>query len=250
MIAAAFVAKADADGQTLLVHSAGHTIAQAMRSNLSYDVVRDFAAVVPLGATANVLVVSPAGRFKTVRELVAAAKAKPGALTFASAGAGSGTHLSAERFRIGAGIDVVHVPFKGTPEMITETMAGRVDFFFGPLGIVLPHIRERQLVALAVNTSTRAAALPEVPSLAEAGVADAEYPNWFGIFVPAKTPREIVSKLHSEARAVLQDAQVKEKLAKLGIDPLVMTPEKFDEYVKADLAINAELVKAAGLKTN
>jgi tripartite-type tricarboxylate transporter receptor subunit TctC len=179
-IAAAFVAKSDPDGHTLLVHSAAHTIAPALH-NLSYDPARDFSAVVPLGVTANVLVVSPAKGFKTAGDLIAAAKAKPGALNFASAGVGSGTHLSAERFRVGSGIQVIHVPFRGTPEMITEVLAGRIDFFVGPVGIVLPHIHEGTLLALAVNSPKRASALPDVPTMAEAGVADAEYPNWFGV---------------------------------------------------------------------
>ena len=160
--------------------------------------MRDFSAVVPLGVTANVLVVSPARGFKTARDLVAAAKAKPGSLNFASAGVGSGTHLSAERFRVGAGIEVIHVPFRGTPEMITEVMAGRIDFFVGPVGIVLPHIREGKLLALAVNSPKRASALPNVPTMSEAGFVDAEYPNWFGVFLPAKTSQDIVNKLHRE----------------------------------------------------
>jgi tripartite-type tricarboxylate transporter receptor subunit TctC len=250
IIATAFVAKSDPDGHTLLVHSAGHTIAPSLQPNLSYDPARDFSAVVPLGVTANVLVVSPARNLKTVRDLVAAAKAKPGSLTYASAGAGSGTHLSAERFRISTGISVVHVPFKGTPEMITEVLAGRIDFFFGPLGIVLPHIREGQLLALAVNSPKRASALPDVPTISEAGIVDAEYPNWFGVFLPAKTPRDIVNKLHRETLAVSQASKVVAQLATLGVDPMVMTPVEFDEYVKAEIAINAALVKAVGIKEN
>jgi tripartite-type tricarboxylate transporter receptor subunit TctC len=250
VIASAFVAKSDPDGHTLLVHSAGHTIAPSLQSNLSYDPGRDFSAVVPLGVTANVLVVSPARNLKTVRDLVAAAKAKPGSLTFASAGAGSGTHFSAERFRISAGIEVVHVPFKGTPEMITEVIAGRIDFFFGPVGIVLPHIREGQLLALAVNSPKRASALPNLPTLSEAGITDADYPNWFGMFLPAKTPRNIVNQLHRETLAVLHTSNVEKKLATIGVDPMVMTPVEFDEYVKSEIGINAALVNATGIKAN
>jgi tripartite-type tricarboxylate transporter receptor subunit TctC len=250
VIATAFVAKSDPDGHTLLVHSAGHTIAPALQPNLSYDPARDFAAVVPLGVTANVLVVSPGKNLKTARDLIAAAKAKPGSLTFASAGAGSGTHLSAERFRISAGIEVVHVPFKGTPEMITELIAGRIDFFLGPVGIVLPHIREGQLRALAVNSPKRASALPDVPTMSEAGIPDADYPNWFGVFLPAKTPRDIVNQFHRETLAVLHTSTVEEKLATIGVDPMVMTPGEFDEHVKSEISINAALVKATGIKGN
>jgi tripartite-type tricarboxylate transporter receptor subunit TctC len=249
-IAAALVAKSDPDGQMLLVTSAGHTIAPATFPNLSYDVVRDFAAVIPLGTTANVLVTSPAKGFKTAQELVAAAKAKPGSLNFASAGVGSGTHMSVERFRRSAGIEAVHIPFKGTPEMITELLAGRVDFFFGPVGIVLPQIRAGKLVALAVNGRQRSSALPDVPTIAEAGFVDAEYPNWFGMFLPAATPRAIVDKLYDETRKALQEPNVKQKVAALGIDPLVMTPSEFGAYVKDDVAMNAALVKAVGVKSN
>jgi tripartite-type tricarboxylate transporter receptor subunit TctC len=250
IIATAFVAKSDPDGHTLLTHSAAHTIAPSLRPNLSYDAARDFAAAAPLGIIANVLVISPARGFKTVGDLVTAAKAKPGSLTFASAGTGSGTHLSAERFRISAGIDVVHVPFKGTPEMITEVVAGRIDFFLGPIGIVLPHVREGQLLALAVNSPKRTAALPNVPTLSEAGLVDADYPNWFGVFLPAKTPRDVVHKLHRETLKALQAPKVESKLATLGIDPMVMTFVEFDEFVKAEIGLNAALVKAAGIKAN
>src|SRR5215510_11863380 len=231
IIASAVVAKSEPDGYTLLAHSAAHTIAPSLQPNSGYDPVLDFAAVVPLGVTANVLVVSPARGFKTARDLAAAAKAKPGALTFASAGVGSGTHLSAERFRISAGIDVVHIPFRGTPEMITELMAGRIDFFVGPIGIVLPQVQGGQLLALAVNSPKRAAALPNVPTMSEAGLVDAEYPNWFGIFLPARTSRDIVNRLHDETLNALREPTVESRIATLGIDPLVMSPADFDEYV-------------------
>ena len=250
VIATAFVAKSDPDGNTILSHSAAHTIAPALQPNLSYDPARDFSAVVPLGVTPNVLVVSPAKGFKTARDLVAAAKANPGALNLASAGVGSGTHLSAERLRVSAGIQLIHVPFRGTPEMITETMAGRIDFFLGPVGIVLPHIREGRLLALAVNSPKRASALPDVPTMSEAGLVDAEYPNWFGLFLPARTPRDIVNKLHHETLSALQASNVAAKLATIGIDPMVMTPAQFDEHVKAEIGMNAALVKATGIKAN
>jgi len=250
IIASAVVAKSEPDGYTLLAHSAAHTIAPSLQPNSGYDPVLDFAAVVPLGVTANVLVVSPARGFKTARDLAAAAKAKPGALTFASAGVGSGTHLSAERFRISAGIDVVHIPFRGTPEMITELMAGRIDFFVGPVGIVLPHIREGQLLALAANSPTRTAALPSVPTMSEAGFIDADYPNWFGLFVPAKTPRDVVNTLQTETAKVLQAPNVQSKLATLGVDPMALTSAEFNEYVKGEVKMNAALVKTAGIKPN
>ena len=249
-IGSAFVAKADPDGYTLLVNSSAHTISPALYPNLSYDPARDFAAVIPLGVSPNVLVVSPSKGFKTVGDLVAAAKAKPGALTFSSVGVGTATHLSAERFRASAGIRVVHVPFKGGAEAMTEVMAGRVDFFFGPVGLVLPLVRQGKLTALVVNGAERSAALPDVPTTQEAGFANAEYPIWFGVFLPAKTPRDIVDKLHDETLKALQTPKVRDKLATLGVDPMVMTPKEFDAYVEKEIAVNAALVKAADIKTN
>jgi tripartite-type tricarboxylate transporter receptor subunit TctC len=247
-IGSAFVAKADPDGYTVLVHGSAHTISPAIYSNLSYHPARDFAAVIPLGISPSVLVVPPARGWKTVGDLVAAGKAKPGALNFSSVGVGSATHLSAERFRFSAGVDAVHVPFKGGAEAMTEVIAGRIDFFFGPIGLVLPHIRDGKLAALVVNGTRRAAALPDVPTTLEAGFVDAEYPIWFGLFLPAKTPRDVVDKLHRETAKALQTPRVRDKLAALGVDPMVMTPSEFDAYVEKEIAVNAALVKAVGIR--
>lgn len=249
-IGAAFVAKSEADGHTLLVHSNAHTIAPALYPNLGYDPARDFAAVIPLGTQPCVLVVSPNTGFKTAGNLIAAAKAKPGAMTFSSVGIGTATHLSAERFRTSAKIKALHVPYRGGAEAMAEVMAGRVDFFFGPVGLVLPLVREGKLAALAVNGAKRAAALPDVPTTKEAGLADAEYPIWFGVFVPAKTPREIVTRLHSETLRAMQSPEVAGRLASLGVEPMVMAASEFDELVKKDIVLNAALAKAVGLKTN
>ena len=183
-------------------------------------------------------------------DLVAAAKAKPGTLNFSSVGVGTGTHLSAERFRLSAGIDAVHIPFKGGAEAMSEVMAGRVDFFFGPVGLVLPHVREGTLIALVANGANRSAALPDVPTTAEAGFRDAEYPIWFGVFLPAKTPRGLIGVLHSEITKALQTAKLHAKLLSLGVDPMVMTPAQFDAHVQKEIAVNAALVKATGLKAN
>ena len=247
-IGSAFVAKADPDGYTMLVHGSAHTIAPAVYSNLSYHPARDFAAVIPVGISPNVLVVPPARGWKTVGDLVAAAKAKPGALNFSSVGVGSATHLSAERFRFSAGVDAVHVPFKGGAEAMSEVMAGRIDFFFGPIGLVLPHVRDGKLVALVVNGTKRAAALPDVSTTLEAGFANAEYPIWFGLFLPSKTPRDVVDKLHRETAKALETPKVRDKLAALGVDPMVMTPREFDAYVEKEVTVNAALVKAAGIR--
>ena len=249
-IGSAFVAKADPDGYTILAHGSALTISPSLYSNLGYDPARDFAAVVPFGITPSVLVVSPARGWKTVGDLVAAAKAKPGALNFSSVGVGTATHLSAERFRVSAGVEAVHVPFKGGAEAMTEVIAGRIDFFFGPVALVLPQIQEGKLTALAVNGAKRSAALPNVPTTLEAGFANAEYPIWLGMFLPAKTPRDIVDKLNRETLKALQEPKVRDKLAALGFDPMVMTPAEFAAHVEKEIAVNAALVKAAGLKTH
>jgi len=241
-------AKATPDGYTLLVTSSAHAIAPSLHANLGYRPARDFAAVSPLGVSPFVLVVPPARQFRTVRDLVAAAKAKPGDLNFSSPGVATASHLSAERFRFSAGVQAVHVPFKGGVEAMTEVMAGRIDFFFVVIGAALQNIQAGKLTALAVNGAKRSAALPGVPTMQEAGFTNAEYPTWFGLFVPAKTPRQIVNQLHRETLRALQEPKVHDKLATLGVDPMVMAPKEFDTRVQQDIAINAELVKAIGLK--
>jgi tripartite-type tricarboxylate transporter receptor subunit TctC len=247
-LGASVVARSDPDGYTLLVNSSAHAIAPALHPNLTYQPAVDLAAVAPLGVTPFVLVVSPARGFKTARDLVGASKAKPDAFNFSSPGVGSASHLSAERFRLSAGMAAVHVPFKGGAEMITEVIAGRIDFAFVALGAALPQIRGGKLAALAVNSAARSSALPDVPTLREAGFSDADYPMWLGLFLPARTPREIVDKLHRETLKALQEPRVKDKLAELGVDPMVMTPTEFDALVSNETRMNAGLVKAIGLK--
>jgi tripartite-type tricarboxylate transporter receptor subunit TctC len=247
-IGAASVAKSDPDGYTILASGSAHTIAPSLYRKLSYDSGRDFTAVVPLGISPNVLVVSPAKGFKTVGDFIAAAKAKPGSLTFSSVGIGSATHLSAERFRMSAGIDALHVPFKGGAEAMSEVIAGRIDFFFGPPALVAPHIREGKLVALVGNGSSRTAALPDVPTTREAGINGAEYPIWYGLFVPSRTPRDILDRLYQETAKALQAPQVRERMSAMAIDSLAMTPDEFGAYVQREIVLNAALVQKAGIK--
>ena len=248
-IGSAFVAKANPDGYTILAHGSALTISPALYSNLGWDPARDFSAVSPFGMTPSVLVVPPARGWKTVGDLVATARAKPGALNFASVGVGSATHLSAERFRASAGVEALHVPYQGGAEAMVEVIAGRIDYFFGPVALVLPQVMEGKLAALAVNGAKRSASLPTVPTTAEAGIANAEFPIWLGMFLPAKTPRDIVDKLHRETLKALQEPAVRDKLAALGFDPMVMTPKEFDAHVEKEIAVNAALVKAIGLKS-
>ena len=247
-LGAGAVARSDPDGYTLLVNSSAHAIAPSLHPNLAYDPVRDFAAVVPLGVTPFVLVAPPGRGFKTARDLVGAANAKPGSFNFSSPGVGSASHLGAERFRLSAGFAAVHVPFKGGVEMMTEVIAGRIDFALVALGAALPRIQDGKLAALAVNGATRSSALPQVPTIRQAGFNDAEYPMWLGVFLPAKTPRAIVDKLHRETLKALREPKVRDKLASLGVDPMVMTPSEFDALVVKETAINAALVRGIGLK--
>jgi tripartite-type tricarboxylate transporter receptor subunit TctC len=178
------------------------------------------------------------------------AKARPGALNFSSVGVGSATHLSAERFVSTTGIQAVHVPFKGGAEAMLEVIAGRVDFFMGPVALVLPHIRAGKLRALAVNVSSRSTLLPEVPTFREAGIEDAEYPIWFALFVPANTPSHIVNRLHRETLNALQKPETRDKLAALGVDAMAMSPAELAAHIDHEIALNALLVQQAGVKAD
>jgi len=246
--AAGIIAKADPDGTTILVNSAAHTIAPALYPNIGYDAAKDFAAVLPLGVVPSVLVVSRASGFNTVADFIAAAKAKPGSMNFGSAGVGTATHLSAMRFLASAGLEAVHIPFKGGPEAMREIVAGRLDFFFAPVANALQLVNDGVLTALVVNSAKRSAALPDVPTTAEAGLTNAEYPFWIGTFLPAKTPRAIVDRLHDEATKALATPTVKARLAMLGVDPMIMSPSEFDAFIVRQIAADAALAGTAGIK--
>jgi tripartite-type tricarboxylate transporter receptor subunit TctC len=249
-IGAGVVAASAPDGYTLLVQSSGHTVNPHIYSNLTYDTLRDFAGVTTLVNLPNALIIAPSKGIRSVQELVAAAKAKPGQFNYASAGSGSATHMNAEKFRVAAGFDAVHIPFKGTPEGITEVIAGRVDYFFAPLVSALPMIKDGKVIALAVGSAKRSSVLPDVPTTVEAGVAGSDYNFWIGMLVPAKTPRDIVARLNQETLKALQAPEVRERLSKLGAEPMPMSPEQFDAYIREELAANARIVKAAGIKAN
>jgi tripartite-type tricarboxylate transporter receptor subunit TctC len=246
-IGQAAVATAAPDGYTLLVHSSSHTVSPSTFAKLPFDTVTDFAGITPIAATPNVLVMAPSKGIKTVQELVLAAKAKPGALNYASAGQGSATHLNAEKFKMAAGFFAVHIPFTGSAGAVTEVMAGRLDYYFSPIAPVIGHIKEGRLVALAVGSPTRAAALPDVPTTAQAGVPNSEFNFWIGMMAPAKTPRDIVNRLNEEVIKALASPEVKERFARLGAEVWTLKPEQFDSYIATEIKSNAALVKAAGL---
>ena len=244
-LGASQVAKSEPDGYTLLVVSTGHVVNPALYANLSYDTLGDFAGVSPLAALPSVLVVGAGSPIKTVGELIAAAKAKPGQLNYASAGVGSATHVNAEKFRAMANIQLTHIPFKGTPETIVETSAGRVDFMFTPVLASIPSIRDNRMRAIAVSTSKRSGALPDVPTVAEAGLPGFAFDFWIGMLAPAKTPKAVVNKLNTEVRNILAQADVKDRLAKLGAEAMPMSPDQFDAYMKEEFTTLGAVMKSA-----
>ncbi len=247
-IGAAVVAKSPPDGYTLLVNSAAQAYNASIYPSLPYDTSKDFAEIAPLAGQPNVLIVAPATGVKSVAELIALAKRKPGQLNFGSAGTGSGTHINAEKFKLAAGIDVVHIPYKGTPEALNDTLAGRVTYFFSPISAALPNVREGKLIALGVSTAKRSSALPNVPTIAEAALPGFDYNLWVGLFAPAGTPPDIVDKINKDIDRVLQTPEVKERLATLGAEPMPMTPAEFRKFVQGEIDDSAKVIKAAGIK--
>jgi tripartite-type tricarboxylate transporter receptor subunit TctC len=241
-------ARAEPDGYTILFHSATFSASYVTRKTLPYDTLNDFTAVAPVGISPSVLVAAPSKGYKTAEDLIKAAKAKPGELNFASAGIGAASHLAAEKFVAAAGIKAQHIPFKGPVEALTEVMAGRIDFYFLPIAAAMPHIQDNKVTVLAVSSDKRAPQLPNVPTTAEIGLPKAAYAFWNGTFVPAKTPKEIVNKLHDEHAKAVADPTVKERLAKMGIEPLVMSQPEFEAYFKADVRDTEQLAKAAGIE--
>ncbi len=244
------VAKSAPDGYTIAVVSAGYAVTPVIYDKLPYDPARDLSGVIPLANLPSVLFVSSALGVKSVRELIDLAKAKPGVLNFSSAGIGSASHVSAEKFRIAAGIDVVHVPLKGAPEMVSETLGGRTQFGLLGISAVLPHVRDGRIVALAVSSEKRSPSLPEVPTMAEVGLPAAQFDFWIGVLAPAQTPRPIVNRLHNEISRALQQPEVQERLANLGAEPMPMRPEQFDAYMHEQLVSLGGLLRAAGVKGN
>jgi tripartite-type tricarboxylate transporter receptor subunit TctC len=244
-LGSAFVAKSEPDGYTLLVVSTGHVVNPVLYPGLSYDTVADFAGITPLASLPNMLVVSANSPLKNVTDLIANAKARPGQMNFASAGTGSATHVNAAKFLSVTGITATHIPFKGTPETITETIAGRVDFMFTPMLSSIPMIRENRMRALAVSTAKRSTVLPDIPTVSEAGVPGFVFDFWVGLLAPAKTPRDIVNKLHQEVSKALALPDVIERMAKLGGEPMPMSPERFDAFIREEHATLGAVMKNA-----
>src|SRR6202140_3239405 len=227
----AMVAKADPDGYSILAHSSALTIAPAIFPNLTFDATKDLVSVLMIGSSANVMIVPVSRPWKTVQDFIADARAKPGSISFGSVGIGSAVHISAEKFRLAAGIEATHVPYRGGSEVIADILGGRIDLYFCPLATALPLIREGQVRALLVSTPKRVADLPEVPTPSEAGLQNAESAIWFGVFMPVKTPRDIVEKFRAAGLKVLSDPAMQDSLKQLGVDALPMTPVGMDDFL-------------------
>ncbi len=247
-IGAAQVAKSAPDGYTLLANSSAHTVNPSIYPNLSYDTMKDFMGVSLLAQLPNIMVTSPARGWKTATDAAKAAKAQPGKITYASAGVGSGTHMNAEKFKLSAGIDALHVPYRGTPEALADTMGGRTDYFFSPVIAALSMVREGRVVALAAGSAKRSSVLPDVPTTEEAGFKGSAYDFWRGLFAPAGTPPAVIARLNAEVKKALESSEIKERLGALGTDIAPTTPAELDRIVERELKENAALVKEAGIK--
>jgi tripartite-type tricarboxylate transporter receptor subunit TctC len=247
-IGAGLVAKSPSDGYTLLINSTAHAVNAALYTSLPYDPLKDFVAVSPLVAQPYVLVAGLSANLKTVSELIAAARANPGQLKFSSAGTGSGTHMVAEKFKLVANIDVVHVPNKGGPEANADATNGRVTYWFPPIALALPQVREGKLVALGVSSARRSSLLPDVPTIADAGVGGFEDTIWYGVWAPAATSGDVVDKTSKDVARALATPDVRDRLAKLGAEPMNMTPVEFARFVRDEIEGAGRVLKAAGIK--
>jgi tripartite-type tricarboxylate transporter receptor subunit TctC len=241
-------AKAPADGYTIVVVSGSHTINPSLYKKLAYDAARDFSAISMLVTGPGVLVVHPSLPARNVRELIAVAKNRPGELLYASAGNGTPPHLAAELFKTLAGVNIVHVPYKGNAQAMTDLISGQVSLSFPTGPSAMPHVQAKRLRALGVTSAKRAAGLPDIPTIAESGVPGYEASAWYGVLAPTGTPPAIVSKLHSEIQAVLRSPEITEKLAAQGLEPAAHTPDEFARFIAAELAKWNKVIAAAGVK--
>jgi tripartite-type tricarboxylate transporter receptor subunit TctC len=239
-------ARAEPDGYTMVVVSSGHAVNHVLYKDLGYDTLKDFASVAMLGSLPSVLIVPPTLPVNSVKELVAMLKANPGKYNYASAGVGSGAHVSLAKFNVATGVKAVHVPLKGTPPILAETMAGRVEYAMVPAVSGMGPVRDGKVKPLAVTTATRVSALPNVPTLGEAGFPEGESTFWLALLAPAKTPRAIVDKVNAEVQRSLGAADVKERLAKLGTEPMSMTPAQADAFIAKEYKELGKIMLDAG----
>jgi len=249
-IASQYVLAANPDGHTAMMVSTGHAGNATLYSKLPYDTVKDFAGVTRVASVPNLLVVSPSLGVKSVKELIAYAKSKPGQINFSSAGVGSGTQINGEMFKLAAGIEATHVPYKGAPEALTEAITGRVHFNFSPVLVAMGQVKSGKALALAVSTASRSPMFPNLPTVAESGIPGFEYDQWYGLLVSAKTPRPIVNTLNKEVVRILNLPEMKERLLTQGATPAPTTPEEFDRFIRSEVQRFAKVLIAAGARIN
>ena len=249
-IAAQAVAGAAPDAYTLLSVSSAHAIAPAIYPKLGFDAIKDFSGITLTATGPALLIVSPKLGVKSVAELVALAKSRPGQLNYASAGLGSGSHFAVELLKAQTGMDVVHVPFKGIPEALTETVTGRVDFFISPFASAINLVRDGRAKAIAVTSGKRMAELPDMPTVSESGAPGYLWVFWYGLLAPAKTPRVLINQLNAEVTRILKEPDVKARLAPLGTEPATNTPEEFDRMIAEEVASFSKVAKAANIKVD
>ena len=249
-LAAAATARSEPDGHTLLLTSSAQSGMPWLYTNLPFDPVKDFAGISPLAELPSVLVVPVSRNWASLKDLVAAANARPGALNFGSGGVGSGTHLSSEKVLLAAGISATHVPFKGTPEAIVEVITGRIDWIYTPAASVVSMLKDGKLKGLIVSSKIRLEQLPDIPTAAEAGVPDAEYVFWVGLLAPRKTPPAAVARLNEEIVKILRTPELRERMRQVGAQPFPMQPAEFDAFLANDAQVTGRIVKAARIKAN
>ena len=242
------VVRSEPDGHTILANSSAHTIAPWIVPNFPFDLTKDLSGALMIGQNANILIVSPQKGWRTVQDMVAAAKAKPGSINYGSAGVGTATHIAAEKFRIAAGFEAVHIAYRGGAEALADVLSGQIDFYYCPISTALPLIQDKRVLALAASTSGRAPELPDVPTSLDAGYPNSDLTIWYGVFMPGKTPRQIVEKFHATAVTVLATPAMQQRLKLLAINPMPMTPSEMDKHVAAELSVNEKLIKAANIK--
>ena len=247
-IGAGQVARARPGGYTFLANSSAHTVNPAIYPALNFDTRADLRAITLLAQQPNILVSAPSKGWRSTADYVKAARAEPGKLTYATAGTGSGTHMNAEKFRLSAQIGTVHVPYRGTPEALRDTMSGLTDICFCPIVAALPLIRDGRLVALANGGPRRSSVLPDLPTTEEQGFADSSYTFWVGLFAPSDTPWLVIEQLNAEARKALDLPEVRERLQALGADPLPTTPQELERLVAHEIKENIELVRKADIR--
>ena len=249
-IASQYVLDANPDGHTLMMVATGHAANATLYSKLPYDTVKDFSGVSLVASVPNLLIVSPSLGVKSVKELIALAKSKPGQFNFSSAGIGSGTQINGEMFKLAAGIEATHVPYKGAPEALSNVIGGGVQFAFSPVLVAAGQVKAGRVLALAVSTAKRSPVFPDVPTVAEAGIPGFDYDQWYGLLVSAKTPRRLVNLLNKEVVRILELPDIKERLLSQGATPTPTTPEEFDAFIRSEVKKFAKVIIAAGARVN